>query len=346
MATHSRHPANPSDRSQSSAEVRGEQQLANDLAALAQATQQAMPPWSRLHDAIARAEQRSADERKGATIMQNIQASLTRPGRPRALLGVAGSVALAGAVLLWPISYQRTVGHSVQLDVTLGAGASPMDPTTALPPRVLATQIKTALQADSVRVELKQQAAQLQLSFIARVPSRSRGEVDARTTALLRELERQLASTPLHPQLAAQVSERREQVSGRVYAMALDRLIQVRVDTSGKTDAQVQAEVEDQLRSQGVASPSVRFERHGDEKKLSIEADTGDRALHIERRSHGDGPVVEVTVGDLDTQREPGMTDDQLKDKILRQLAAKGLSGTVTVRGDQIEIRAQRHATP
>ena len=40
------------------------------------------------------------------------------------------------------------------------------------------------------------------------------------------------------------------------------------------------------------------------------------------------------------------MTDDQLKDKILRQLTAKGLTGTVTVVGDHIEIRAERHLSP
>jgi hypothetical protein len=259
-------------------------------------------------------------------------------------------LALAGAVLLWPISYQRTVGHTVQIDLTLAAEQGVDDATAALPPRTLAQQIKTALQADSVRVEIRQQPGQQPglraLSFVARVPARGRGEVDARTTALLRELEREHASSPLHPQLRAQISERREQVSGRVYAMALDRLIQVRVDTHGKTDAEVQAEVEAQLRSQGIASPTVHFERRGDEKQLRIEADTGDRAFQVLRKSEGDGPVMEVTVGDLDTRREPGMTDDQLKAKILRQLAAKGLSGTVSVHGDQVEIRAQRHAAP
>lgn len=278
--------------------------------------------------------------------MQKIQASLATRTRPRTLLGAAGSLALVGAVLLWPIRYERTVGHTVKLDVQLAAGTSPTDPASPLAPRVLAKQMKAALHADSVRVELSQDAGQTQIRFTARLATRSRSEVDARTQTLLRELERQLESAPQRPQLAAQVSEWREQVSGRVYAMALDRLIQVRVDTSGKTDAEVKAEVENQLRAQGIASPTVQFERHGDAKQLRIEADTGDRAFAVVRKTQGDGPVVEVTVGDIDTKREPGMTDDQLKDKIVRQLAAKGMSGTVTVHGDQVEIRAHRDVAP
>jgi hypothetical protein len=250
-------------------------------------------------------------------------------------------------VLLWPISYERMVGHSVQLTVALGdKTTAPEEAARLLPPRGLAKQIKTALRADSVRVELSRGEAGTQMTFTARVPQRSRAEVDVRTAALLKELQRELSTSSLAPTLQVQVSERREQVSGRVYAMALDRLIQVRVDTSGKSDAEVTAEVESQLRAQGIAAPSVHFERRGDEKQLSIEADTGDRKFQVIRKSPGSESVVEVTVGDIDTQREPGMTDDELKAKIERQLAAKGLTGTVTVAGDHIEIRAHRHATP
>lgn len=277
---------------------------------------------------------------------QKVLAGWTQLPRRRALLGAVGSAAIASAVLLWPISYQRTVGHTVQIDVRVGESGSSGDPTAGLAPRPLAKQIKAALQAESVRVELKNGGAGTQITFVARVPQRSRTEVDTRTASLVRELEHQLAESPAHPQLAAQISERREQVSGRVYAMALDRLIQVRVDTHGKTDAEVQAEVEGQLRTQGISSPTVHFERRGDEKQLSIEADTGDRTFQVVRKSQGDGTVMEVTVGDIDTHRDPGMTDDQLKDKILRQLAAKGLSGTVTVHGDQVEIRAHRDVRP
>lgn len=354
MSTHPRQPAEDP-----SADTRTDldQRLSDDLAALARATQHTMPPWSSIRSVIARAEQRShavdlgglghsTDTLKGAASMQKVPVFVAWLQRPRTWLGAAGSVALAGAVLLWPIEYERTVGHSVQLDVQLSAPSHADDPPSQLPTRVLAKQIKAALHAESVRVELRQHEGQMRLSFLAKVPTRTRSEVDTQTAVLLRELESQHASSPMHPTFHAQVSERREQVSGRVYAMALDRLIQVRVDTHGKTDAEVQAEVERQLRAQGITSPTVHFERHGDEKKLTIEADTGDRAIQVLRKSDGADPVMEVTVGDIDSRREPGMTDDQLKEKILRQLAAKGLTGTVTVRGDQVEIRAQRHATP
>lgn len=324
-----------------------------DLAALSRLTEQQLPPAMTLpallsptHNAAAR--QRSTPQNTlGDLFMETLRLDPRRTRLRRTLLGALGSFALCSAVLLWPISYERTVGHSVQLTVAVGDHTtSPEAAAQALPPRVLAKQIKTALQADSVRVELSRDEAGTHMTFTARVPQRSRPAVDVRTGALVSELQKQLSASPLAPRLQVQVSERREQVSGRVYAMALDRLIQVRVDTSGKSDAEVKAEVESQLRAQGIASPTVTFERRGDEKQLSIEADTGDRKFQVIRKSHGDDSVVEVTVGDIDTGREPGMTDDQLKDKILRQLTAKGLTGTVTVAGDHIEIRAAHHRAP
>ena len=38
--------------------------------------------------------------------------------------------------------------------------------------------------------------------------------------------------------------------------------------------------------------------------------------FQVIRKSHGDDSVVEVTVGDIDTAREAGMTDDQSRTKI------------------------------
>lgn len=330
-------------------------QIRADLDALARLSQHGLPPASTLPALLRAAEPAPRrplrDASEPPTLRGLFMDTLRRNPRPtrlgRTLLGALGSCALGAAVLLWPISYERMVGHSVQLTVALGdKTTAPEEAARLLPPRGLAKQIKTALRADSVRVELSRGEAGTQMTFTARVPQRSRAEVDVRTAALLKELQRELSTSSLAPTLQVQVSERREQVSGRVYAMALDRLIQVRVDTSGKSDAEVTAEVESQLRAQGIAAPSVHFERRGDEKQLSIEADTGDRKLQVIRKSPGSESVVEVTVGDIDTQREPGMTDDQLKAKIERQLAAKGLTGTVTVAGDHIEIRAHRHATP
>jgi len=43
---------------------------------------------------------------------------------------------------------------------------------------------------------------------------------------------------------------------------------------------------------------------------------------------------------DIDDKREPGMTDEQLRRKILDQLEARGMDADVTVEGDHIGIRA------
>ena len=257
--------------------------------------------------------------------------------------GALASVALSAGVLLWPISYERTVGHTVEMTVSLPAdsGADPAAEGDSSP-RGLARQMKKALGARAVRMMLQAQGNQRVLTLSATVPQRKRAIVEQQVA----QLSQSISAQPSHPQVQTHINEQRQQVSGRVYAMALDRLIQVRVDTAGKTDAEVTAEVESQLKAQGIASPTVEFERHGDEKQLRIAADTGDRQVQVVRKSSGDSSVVEVTVGDIDTTRDPGMTDDQLRDKILRQLAAKGLTATVTVAGDRIEIRAHHHVGP
>jgi hypothetical protein len=54
-------------------------------------------------------------------------------------------------------------------------------------------------------------------------------------------------------------------------------------------------------------------------------------------------PVERIAMGapDIDTAREPGMSDEQLREKIVRQLRAKGMDAEVTVLGDKVQIRAQ-----
>ena len=51
---------------------------------------------------------------------------------------------------------------------------------------------------------------------------------------------------------------------------------------------------------------------------------------------------MNVEVPAIDDAREPGMTDEQLKAKIERQLRAHGFDGEVTIHGDEVEVRVRR----
>lgn len=250
--------------------------------------------------------------------------------RPRMLTAVlTGGLLAAG--LLWPVSYERTVGHTVTLSVPPAPGAAPGGERER--GRGLAQRLKQAVGAGSVRVSASGPAAPLVLT--ARVPSHSKKEVEQKLAGLTAALRAE------HLAVTTSIEPRIERHTGRVYAMALDKLIDIRVDTTGKTDSQVETEIRDQLTRSGMTPDNVQFQRTGDESKAEIEAHDGDHALRVIRRHKGDPGELRIEAGGLDTERTPGMTDAQLREKIERQLIARGLTPTVTVHGDRIEIRAE-----
>jgi hypothetical protein len=137
------------------------------------------------------------------------------------------------------------------------------------------------------------------------------------------------------------IAPRAERVWGTVYAMAKDKLMRIDVDMDGKTDAEVESEIAAQLQAAGWTPSVVRVERNDQGATVRVGADDG-LGRHIEVvHKLGDGHV-EIRAGDLDDAREPGMTDEELRDKLLAQLRARGVDADVIVRGDQIEIRAKR----
>ncbi|HEX9102345.1 MAG TPA: hypothetical protein VF997_09085, partial [Polyangia bacterium] len=140
------------------------------------------------------------------------------------------------------------------------------------------------------------------------------------------------------------VAARTERVWGSVYAMAKDKLLDVHVDLDGKSDAQVADDIRAQLAAGGWTADDVTVQRSADGSTVQIEAQDGNgRQMKVVRKASGGSEKnLDFQLGGLDDAREPGMTDAQLRDKILRQLAARGLDGDVVVDGDRIEIRAKR----
>lgn len=296
-----------------------------DLRALRAASERDLPSFAEteraLRRAVAQRERLSTDH---LTIGESIMQTIARSPYRRALSAAAAAAVCAG-VLLWPLSYQRTVGHSVR--VTLPG----VRPEGARP---LARQIRAALGAEALSLNLDPGG----LTVTARVPSRSRSQVQHQADALVQALgDRRVVAS-------AQVTARTEQVAGRVYAMALDKVIEIRVDMQGKTAAQIRDEIRAQLQAGGMTDAVVDVQRAGDETKVDIAGsmDGEARQVQVVRRGDAGGPL-ELKLGDIDTRREPGMTDDQLREKIERQLRQKGLTPTVTVQGDQIQIRGERH---
>src|SRR5204863_2602362 len=99
----------------------------------------------------------------------------------------------------------------------------------------------------------------------------------------------------------------------------------------------------EQLGRQGLLPGDVQVQRAGDESTVEVGAEDGaGRQLKVVRKTRGgEGEHLQLDVAALDDAREPGMTDEQLRDKILRQLRARGLEAEVVVSGDRVEVRAR-----
>jgi hypothetical protein len=150
------------------------------------------------------------------------------------------------------------------------------------------------------------------------------------------------------------VSARTARVWGSVWAMAKENLLQLHVTFDGKSDAEVEDDIRAQLAAAGWTADDVSVRRGDGETAVELGASDGTgRTLRVLRHQAGPGaagtpPAMEIELGALDDAREPGMTDAQLRDKIVRQLQARGVDGDVTVNGDRVQVRArhQLHGEP
>jgi hypothetical protein len=157
---------------------------------------------------------------------------------------------------------------------------------------------------------------------------------------------RRASTLAKQPGAIVTIAPRTERVWGSVYAMAKESLLHIDVNMEGKTDTAVEDEIRAQLAAQGWTPLEVQVQRGDGVSSVQVGATDGDgRTVQMNQQVVG-GPAPHVSMGveDIDTKREPGMTDDQLREKIVRQFKAKGMDAEVTIEGDKVRIRVeQRH---
>jgi hypothetical protein len=169
--------------------------------------------------------------------------------------------------------------------------------------------------------------------YTAALPARNRAEAWRRARAL--GVKNGAADIEVTP--------RTTRAWGSVWAMAEEKLLQLHVTLDGRSDAAIEDDVRAQLAAAGWNAGAVSLDRSGGEATVRLDADDGaGKQLHLVRTQPGGAPALDVDVDAIDDTREPGMTDDQLRDKIARQLQARGLDPDVTVEGGRIQIRAHR----
>ncbi len=131
-----------------------------------------------------------------------------------------------------------------------------------------------------------------------------------------------------------------ERVWGPVYAMAEEKLLHIEIDLQGKSAPEIEDAIKTQLAAQGWSLGDVEVERSADRTRVSISAESDDgRVMLVHQKT--DGPAETLRIDSLDTGREPGMSDAELRQKILDELKARGLSGDVVVEDGKVQIRAE-----
>jgi hypothetical protein len=298
-----------------------------DLRSLAAVTARKLPAMDETERALGEAlEARTRPRTQHGGFMETIRKLRVRRGSTTAL-GFLGAAVVGVALLVVPVPYRRTVGHEVTLTLDSGNEAQA---------RLVSRELGRVLGAEGVRLRAEAPPQGSHYAVVARTPERSRRQVERSTQAFIQALGAR------HITARAAINPKTEATSGSVYAMALDQAIQIRVDFTGKSDEEIAAEVRAQLEQAGITTDEVRFSRTGDEAELEVRGQDGDRQLRLVQRRKGGPGELQIDIGGIDETREPGMTDEQLREKIERQLHERGLDGQVEVNGNDVRIKVQK----
>jgi type IV pilus biogenesis protein CpaD/CtpE len=318
-----------------------------DLKALRSVTERERPD----PEQTMRAARLRADSGRGTRkewLMSAVTVSQRRPWLATAF----AVVALALVLLAVPVSYERTIGHQVNLTI---AGA--LEPAQVGP---IAREFQAALGVDHVSARLENGATVLG----AFLPTSSRSFSPALAQAFAKELSAK------GYQAKASTEAVKEKTSGNVYAYALNQVI--KVESNGKTAAQLESEIRQQLAQAGVqdAHVSVTDDAGGRKVEVNVQRQCNGSSppcdgqavpqlqitkngvpmggqgleLRIEKMKSAEGMVMKVEAIDgsrtaTATVKNPdSLGDAGLAAEIQRQLSAQGITARVTVQDGKVSI--------
>jgi hypothetical protein len=304
----------PGDEPTGSSNAR-DSRLIDDAAALVRLTGERLP---KLHETVRGARLRSTPSEGFVTRTRTLFGS--RPLLAPALAGL-----LAVALLVVPVSYQKTVGWNVTLDVTGGSSAG----IAGLP-----AVGRDAVGAESANLNLDGNHA----TVTARVPLEAGKGVATRAAALARVLTAEGFTAK------SSVEPIRESVSGNLFAMTRDGTIRVDITAEGRTPAEIESQVRDQLAAAGITNAEVTVTKddkqhttiqvmaHPDGSGAENAALPHDFEFSVDGKGPGDGSQAKVVIDNSGHQ----MTDAQIKQSIEDQLRAQGHPAVVDVSGGKV----------
>jgi hypothetical protein len=236
---------------------------------------------------------------KERTLMSTIADRIKN--RPRIVTGTAVAFAFLIIATLVPFTYEKTVGYEATF-----AGIAPEE---ALPPSGI-VEAAVSLGYDGVNVNMRDYGSNVQYTVSGLPTSEAAREIKAMLSLLVGS-DCKLTLKPV-----------KQKVSGTLYAQVRDKLVEIKVDATGKSDAEIEAEIESRLAEAGATNSEVNVSTSADGERsidVSLDAD-GESTWKIEV---GDGTSDPMCQG-LDFSID-GMTDAEAKAYLEQQLRAKGV---------------------
>ncbi|MBU2652478.1 MAG: hypothetical protein KKA81_16245 [Bacteroidetes bacterium] len=210
------------------------------------------PPASELTFLKTRVEAQLADRTRETSIMATIMQSIR--SYPKLTAGAVAFAAFLVFSILIPLPYSSVVGYTVSLTAPSDSAVEPNAYVAAL----------SAVGIENSSVNLSDNGAEARYTIVG---LKSETEANATVSAYK-------ALTGIEPTATSAPVIRR--VSGTLYAQALEKLFRIEVATDGLTDAEIAAQIAEQIKAQGGTVKNVTIDTDANGQKniqIDIESD-------------------------------------------------------------------------
>jgi hypothetical protein len=220
------------------------ERIGSDLNALGEQSKLNLPTIEQTAERLWKHNQRRSEEGSLMKVLHSLK------GHPA--MATLLCIAIVAAVLLAvPISYTKTTGYRATLEIANATGVD-ID--------AVASEFAKVLDAEGVMVRTGAGGA----TISADLPVRAAATLKGMATGFADILSRR--GVPA----AAGIKRLTERVTGNVYAMAANGIIEIRVNSEGKTDEEIEDEIRTQIEAAGLEACLVDVETGDGEKRIEI----------------------------------------------------------------------------
>ncbi len=218
--------------------------IRSDFKALSQRSKRNLPTIDQTAQNLWKHNVRRSEE---GSLMKVLHSLRSHP----AMATVLGIAIVAAVLLAVPISYTKTTGYRATLEIS---------DATGIDIKAVAGEFGKALDTEDLMVGAGAGGTRIS----ADLPLRSAGKIEGIASGFAQALtERGIPAT-------AGIERLTERVTGNVYAMAADGIVEIRINSEGMTDEEIENEIRSQLEAAGLEACLVDVESGDGEKRIEI----------------------------------------------------------------------------